>query len=171
MALGLFVGCGANKYDAKILDDFPASFNDEFLKTTFGVENEPENSDEWWGDIDGTDGWWNYDQNGKKLIHMQTLIIKDQSEADIAFDYFPLDFDFEKEMLLMCFFAEPSQWIEAPSSYKINDMRIDGLTLKFTIEAKARISSAQARSNQRCKTIKMKKLDITDAQFERKYKA
>ena len=171
MALGLFAGCVGNKYYAKILDDFSASFKEEFLKTTFGVENEPENSDEWWGVIDGMDGWWNYDPNGKKLIHMQTLIIKNQSEADIAFDYFPSDFDFEKEMLLVCFFAESSQWIEPPSSYKINDMRIDGSTLKFTIEVKGRTSSAQARSNQRFKAIKMKKIDVTEAQFQIKYKA
>jgi len=171
MSFVFFVGCKGNKYDAVILDDFPTTLNDEFLKTTFGVENEPENSDEWWSDINGTDGWWNYDQNGKKLIHMQTLIIKDQSEADIAFDYFPSDFDFENEMLLLCFFAESSQWIEPPSSYKIENMRIDDSTLKFIIEVRARTSSAQGRSNQRCKIIKMKKLDITTAQFERRYKA
>jgi len=170
MALGLFA-CGGNKFNAAILDDFPANFNVEFLKMTFGIEDEPENSDEWWGDIDGTDGWWNYDQNGKKLIHFQTLIIKDQSEADIAFDYFPSDFDFEKEMLLFCFFAESSQWIEPPSSYEIKNMRIEDSTLKFTIEVKARTSSAQGRSNQRCKIIKMEKLDISAAQFERRYKA
>ncbi len=166
-----FAACG-NKlpYNAVILDDFSVNFNDDFLVTTFGVEDEPENSDEWWSDIDGTNGWWNYDRNGKKLIHMQALIIKEQSEADIAFESFPPDFDFEKEMLLFCFFAESSQWIEPPSSYKIANMRIDGATLKFTIEIKAKTSSAQGRSNQRCKIIKMQKLDITAAKFERIYK-
>ncbi|MCL2677984.1 MAG: hypothetical protein FWE85_02900 [Clostridiales bacterium] len=168
MALVLFAGCGGNKYNAVILDDFFVGFNEEFLRTTFGVENEPENSDEWWGDDDGADGWWNYDYNGKKLIRNQTLIIKDQSSADIAFDYFPSDFDFEKEMLLFCFFAESSQWIEPPSSYKIKNMRIDGSSLKFTIEVKAQASSAEGRFNQRCKIIKIEKLDITAAQFEKR---
>jgi hypothetical protein len=163
MSLGLFAGCEGNKYNAVILDNFSANLKEGFFEMTFSIKDEPEGLDEWWND--DTDGWWNYGSNGKELIHKRVLVIKEKNEADIAFDNFPSNFDFEKEMLLLCFFAEPSQWIESPSAYTLKEMMIDGSTLKFILDIKGYASSAQGRSIQRCKIIKMKKLDITAAEF------
>jgi len=44
-------------------------------------------------------------------------------------------------------------------------MKIQDSALNFTIEIKARTSSAQGRSNQRYKIIRMKKFDILEAFF------
>ena len=84
---------------------------------------------------------------------------------------------FFKTLFIVClmsclvgFLAESSQWIKPPSSYKIENLRIDGSILKFDIKVKALASSAEGRFNQCCKIIKMKKLDITDAQFETRYR-
>jgi hypothetical protein len=166
--LFLLVSCdneryNENIYNAVILDSFSANLKEEFFEMTFDVKDEPKGLDEWWSN--DTDGWWNYGINGKTLIHKQALVIKEQSEADIAFDNFPSNFDFEKEMLILCFFAESSQWIDPPSAYTIKDMKIQDSALNFTIEIKARTSSAQGRSNQRFKIIRMNKFDILEVFF------
>ena len=171
IAPGLFAGCGGKEkpYNAEILDDFPASVNTAFFEQTFDIKYEPESFDEWWSDEN--DGWWNYNFDGKTLVHKQSLIIKELSEANAAFDDFPLDFDFENEMLIICFFAQTSQWIKSPSSYEIDKVSIDGSTLKFNIRISAQRSSAQGRSNQENKVIKLEKIDIANVQFELIYVA
>lgn len=156
MCLGLFAGCGGNKYGAVFLDGgFSYSFKKEFLKATFDNEN----------DVVDVDEWYEKYQNGE-INSTQAIIVNSQSVADAIFDNSVTGFDFEKEMLLFCFFTEPSVWQGGYPTYKIVNIEINKTNLKFDIERKGHASSVPAqKQKQSCRVIKMNNLEITVAEF------
>jgi hypothetical protein len=158
MCLGLFTGCGGNKYNAVVVEDGVA-FNTEFLKEnmTYGAyyynENYNEDIDDW------SDRYLRDETSPKSREH----IIKAKAEFDKIFTEFPLEVDFDKEMVLVYCYTDDNSRPRIIKSIELDDTT---LKIKFKLkEVKPGVLDS-TMPGRKCLVVKMGKLDITTAEFE-----
>ena len=154
MALGLLVGCGGNKlpYNAVMYGnvyEVRSFINDDFYN-----ENLTYNA---WSK---TLGDYVKDDTNPEF---RTVIVKEQEKFDKVFKEFPVEVDFEKDMVLMHCFTTASSGEYEIKSFDINEQV---LSVKYKTVASKGITPPNA-SNPLAKwiVVKMDKLDITTAEF------
>ncbi len=150
MCLGLFIGCGGNKYNAIVISD-GYTFKPNFLK-----ENRTRDS--------------HYlDENGELAVaegesypQYRVFCFKSQAESDAVFSNFSASIDYEKEMLIIYFFT----------SYNSSLCKIDKVILEANVLIiRYKYEKPQNRGDnitipmQRCLIVKIDKLEVESIEF------
>ena len=159
MSMGIFAGCGGNKYNAVVLSE-GFSFKPEFLSNnrTLGARYLNENWDE------ETDEWDDKYITDETSPEYRVFIVKNQIELDNIFGSF-VQVDFGKEMILLyCYtdiYSRP-QLID-----KVNH---SGTTLEIEFSLKKPKTGVGDASMPGCKqlVIKMNALEVETAKFTKK---
>lgn len=144
--------CGNVRYNALIYDNAQSEMKKEFLEA-----NLTQNA--YYGD-----GGYAGESCPKSIKH----VVKDQETFDGIFAEAWIDIDFEKEMLVLCFFT--CYYMGRP--YEINKISVDNQALEIKVKsvrpkgcfAYPSIPDASTPM-QRCFAVKMDKLDIEEAEF------
>lgn len=159
MCIGLFAGCGGNKYNAVVLSE-GFSFKPEFLinNRTHGAQYLNENWDE---EIDEWDDKYITDETSPEY---RVLIIKNQIELDNIFGSF-VQVDFEKEMILLYCYTDIYSRLQL-----IDKVNHSGTTLEIEFSLKKPKTGVKDASMPGCKqlVIKMDTLEIETAKFTKK---
>ncbi|MCL2061220.1 MAG: hypothetical protein FWH03_01155 [Firmicutes bacterium] len=141
MGLGIFAGCGGNKYNAVLYDDAG-----EWIKESFLDEN------------------ITYQNNDARVPNAKSFIIRNQTEFESIFLEFPHEIDFENEMFLLYVFACEL----GGRSYKIRKMIVENqnLTIEYKVDSNT-IFNWSSAPWLRCFVVRMDKVDILSAEFKR----
>lgn len=159
MCLGLFVGCGGNKYNAVVLSD-DISFRSEFLN-----ENRTLNArylNESWNEE--TDEWDDRYLVDKISPECRTFVVRNQDELNAIFDSF-VPVDFEKEMVLLYCYTDIYS-----RQQLIDKVNLNGTALEIEFSLKKPKSSVGDAHEPGCKQliIKMDALEINIVNFIKK---
>ena len=153
-----FGGCGGDKYNAVLYDNVNEWMNKEFLKEnkTYGAcylnENYNENEDDWNEQI----------LIDKTSPQSRAFVTKEKEEFDKIFSSFPIEVNFEKEIILIYIFT--TVYLSRP--YKLNSINVQNqvVIIEYEME-KANGTTDTSMPGQRCFAVKMNKLEITAAEF------
>ena len=149
MALGLFAGCGNNKYNAVLYDNAAEWIHEEFLQENLTKGAKPLESDVPDDDAD--------------LPDFKTHIVTDIEKFNAIFKDFTPEVDFEKEMLIVYICTN----IYMGSNYKLSSINLSDsiLMVKVKRQTTGKVAHAASSPQQRCFVIKMDKNNIVTVNF------
>ncbi len=159
MCLGLFFGCGGNKYNAIVISDGYT------LKPNFLKENRTLNAyylNENW--TEETDEWNKRYLVDKTSPEYRVFIIRNQAELDAIFDSF-LPVDFENEMVLLYCYTDIYTRPQI-----IDKVNLNGKVLEIEFSLKKPKLGVKDACAPYCSqlVIKMDKLEINSVDFIKK---
>lgn len=153
--LVIFYGCGGNNYNAVIYDTAKEWMNEAFLQanSTQGTK------------YDGV--YLDNDTRPKT----NTKIIENIEEFNAAFIEFPVDINFEKEMLIMYFHTGDSLINTSTGdrilTYKIKKINANNGELNIVFEKKKTVKGPTGSPpTQECLVVKMDKIEINTINVE-----
>jgi len=147
MCLGIFVGCGDNKYNAELHYNAQAMMNAEYLEANMTL-----------GAYDGL-------VEDTSSPETRTHIIKNKDDFDFAFKEFPKEVDFSKKIVLIYFFT--SSYPTSPYKLVKINLRDDVLSIHFKLNKSGSSSVPDAGlPKQTCIVVLMDKIDINAAVFK-----
>ena len=149
MCIGLFAGCGGNKYNAELHYNTQKIMNTDYLEAnmTLGA---------YVGMVEATSS-----------PATRTHIIRDKNSFDLAFSEFPQKVNFSKKMVLVYFFT--SSYPTSP--YRLGEISLNGseLNIEFKLNKSGSSSSPEAaKPQQTCIVVLIDKFNITAVTFNQK---
>jgi len=155
MALGLFA-CGDKiPYNAVMYSNANDWMSEEFLKEKITRGSHYRNEE---GEMVSADG--------ESYPKTNTFIFLTSEEFEKAFDEFPHEIDFEKEMLILHMFTA----MTGSQPYNIASLSLDGtiIMVEYKLQRYSGNGDVATAPGQRCLLVKMDKLEITLAEFTKK---
>lgn len=146
MCLGIFVGCGGNKYNAELHYNAQAMMNAEYLEANMTL-----------GAYDGL-------VEDTSSPETRTHIIKNKNDFDFAFNEFPKEVDFSKKMVLIYFFT--SSYPTSPYKLEKTTMDSDILSVDFKLNKSYSHGPDASKPQQTCVVVLIDILDISNVNFK-----
>jgi hypothetical protein len=146
MCLGLFTGCGGNKYNAELHYNAQAMMNAEYLEANMTL-----------GAYDGL-------VEDTSSPETRTHIIKNKNDFDFAFNEFPKEVDFSKKMVLIYFFT--SSYPTSPYKLEKTTMDSDILRVYFKLNKSDSQGPDASKPQQTCVVVLIDILDISNVSFK-----
>lgn len=151
--IGLILLAGCSNYNAVLYDNAGGWMNDEFLINNIVSGSRPTI-------VDGDD---TPILDTEDFPPFRTHIINDINVFNEVFKEFPVEVNFEKEMLLIYIVTN----FYMGNSYKISSIKLDGDNIAIEIKRQGTVKVVHAASapKTRCFVVKMDKKDINTATF------
>lgn len=153
----LLIGCSNNRYNAVLYSNATewidkTFLNDNKVKAYYFNENYID------GQSDPNDKYI-YDEASPSS---RVFIIDDESEYNRIFSNFPLNIDFEHEMVILYIFSD----VYPAREYKLKKIEVNGEVLTVKTELEQKNVDDVAIPYQRCIVVKMNKVEINEVRFE-----